>query len=337
MALSAAFYMQQALNEAWEYQLLTFPNPAVGALILGPHGEILSLEAHHKAGGPHAEVNAFKSAYKTLSGDSYLDDVYQSQAIHDYLIENHQDYFRDTTLFVTLEPCSSRGKTPACSDLIAALKPKKIYIGSLDQHQKDAPFERFRALGIEVETALLKEACDDLIAPFLAWKKGSFNLYKIAQNLNGSFDTGTISSLASRRHVHQIRSVASQMLIGGNTVRIDRPTLDCRLIEGGRDPDVVILSHTQDFEKTIPLFKVPKRQVVISDDIDHALSKPFSLIEGGSGTFAALADHIDWVLVYINANVKAGRSLSSDFEGRIMHTQYKSKDIILWIKRENSE
>lgn len=64
--------MKLALNEAWNYQLLTFPNPAVGAVCIGGRGEILSVGSHKRAGGPHAEVVALRDAYTLLSGDIAL-------------------------------------------------------------------------------------------------------------------------------------------------------------------------------------------------------------------------------------------------------------------------
>ncbi len=63
------FYMQLALNKAWEYQGLTYPNPAVGAVVI-MNGKILSIEAHQKAGTSHAEVLALLQAYETLSNKS---------------------------------------------------------------------------------------------------------------------------------------------------------------------------------------------------------------------------------------------------------------------------
>ena len=67
--MSDEFYMQLALKKAWEYQGLTYPNPAVGCTIVGNNGEVLAVEAHQKAGEPHAEINALKSAYFKITDD----------------------------------------------------------------------------------------------------------------------------------------------------------------------------------------------------------------------------------------------------------------------------
>ena len=66
------FYMKLALEAAWQYQGLTYPNPAVGALLLSTEGKILAIGAHKKAGGPHAEVETLKAGFLALSSDTTL-------------------------------------------------------------------------------------------------------------------------------------------------------------------------------------------------------------------------------------------------------------------------
>ena len=62
MKIDDNFYMKLAIDEAWKYQLLTYPNPAVGCVIV-KNGRLLAIEAHKEAGMPHAEVNALKEAF----------------------------------------------------------------------------------------------------------------------------------------------------------------------------------------------------------------------------------------------------------------------------------
>ena len=95
MVIDDNFYMALALQEAWKYQLLTYPNPAVGCTVVGGHGEILAVEAHHKAGGPHAEVNALKQAYYKLTDDNYILALTDSADIHTHLLSNHNGMFED--------------------------------------------------------------------------------------------------------------------------------------------------------------------------------------------------------------------------------------------------
>ncbi len=102
----------------------------------------------------------------------------------------------------------------------------------------------------------------ELIEPFLIWQERAFVLFKIAQTANGKIGGGYLSSKESLEHVHQLRLACDYMVIGGNTVRVDRPTLDCRFIEA-KAPDIVIYSKQKDFDREIPLFKVKDREVNI--------------------------------------------------------------------------
>ena len=70
--LDHSFYMNLALTEAWKYQFLTYPNPAVGAVVLGDHGEILAIAAHQEAGFAHAEVLALQQAFISLTSDTNI-------------------------------------------------------------------------------------------------------------------------------------------------------------------------------------------------------------------------------------------------------------------------
>ncbi len=108
--------MNLAINEAWKYQGLTYPNPAVGCCVVGEHGEIISIEAHKKSGSPHAEVNALQVAFASLSNTVEILLLKSSHDIHNYLIENHNNIFNKCTLYVTLEPCAHVGKTPSCAN-----------------------------------------------------------------------------------------------------------------------------------------------------------------------------------------------------------------------------
>ena len=98
------FYMQLALDKAWEYQGLTYPNPAVGAVVtLG--GNILAIEAHQQAGTSHAEVHALLTAYEILSKTQIDFDPKDAKQAHDFLLNLPKDFFSECTIYVTLEPC----------------------------------------------------------------------------------------------------------------------------------------------------------------------------------------------------------------------------------------
>lgn len=132
MVIDNSFFMNLALKEAWKYQGLTYPNPAVGCTIVGQNNELLAVEAHKKAGEPHAEVEALKSAYFKLTNDSKILDLTISSDIHTFLLLNHNNCFKNISLYTTLEPCSHIGKTPSCASLISALGIKKVFVGFND-------------------------------------------------------------------------------------------------------------------------------------------------------------------------------------------------------------
>lgn len=291
--------MQQAVDIAWRYQFLTYPNPAVGACVV-KDTQILSVEAHQKAGAPHAEVNALKSAYLTQYPDSILKNLEESFEIHNFLIENHNNFFHDCEIFVTLEPCNHIGRTPACANLLKEVGFKKVTIGSLDPNNiASGGMKRLHDSAIEVEIGVLKEECDNLLFPFLKWHTDRFLFFKLAIRADGSCDGGYITTKDSLQLVHKIRTKLDLLIIGGNTVRIDRPTLDSRFVDGGRSPNVLIYSKEKGFDRKISLFSVPNREVFICDNLENINSK-FSMIEGGWNLLENLNNFIDCLVLFIS-------------------------------------
>jgi diaminohydroxyphosphoribosylaminopyrimidine deaminase/5-amino-6-(5-phosphoribosylamino)uracil reductase len=328
--------MRLALEAAWEHQLLTFPNPAVGAVCIGASGEILSVGAHKAAGGPHAEVYALRDAYTRLSGDTTIAESDDAHRIHDYLRTHHNGLFHNVTMAVTLEPCSHTGKTPSCALLIRDLGIKKLFISSQDPNPAAAGGGKLlQESGTECTFGILEEEGHKLLEPFLCWQERAFVFFKWAQRLDGSIDNGTISSHASRTHVHRLRERCDLIVIGGNTVRTDRPTLDARLV-GGKAPDVLIYSHRDDFDRTIPLFAVPGREVFVASTLDKITDYRMVMIEGGSAMLESCRGVCDWYLGYIAPKIGGGAhtlgAVTEDFE--VLHAKI-NRDIILWMKKNN--
>ncbi|HEY9203307.1 MAG TPA: bifunctional diaminohydroxyphosphoribosylaminopyrimidine deaminase/5-amino-6-(5-phosphoribosylamino)uracil reductase RibD [Sulfurimonas sp.] len=326
--------MKLALDEAWKHQGLTYPNPAVGCAVLSSQAEILSVEAHKCAGAPHAEVEALKSAYFKLTNDSKILELYESSQVHTYLLLHHNNCFKDATLYTTLEPCSHIGKTPSCASLISKLGIKKLFIGSTDSNpQACGGAEIVANAGIEVESAVMQKECDELLKPFDLWRKERFVFFKWAQRLNGTIDGGIISSLKSRTLVHAMRNVCDLLVIGGNTVRVDRPTLDARLV-GGRAPDILIYSRSKEFDKTIPLFSVEGRSVTISDDLSILKDYKNIMIEGGEKMFELSMQFADYHLCFMSPST-GGDSNYTGVEDKleILNIQKDEQDIIMWMKQ----
>jgi diaminohydroxyphosphoribosylaminopyrimidine deaminase/5-amino-6-(5-phosphoribosylamino)uracil reductase len=320
--------MQLALDKAWEYQGLTYPNPAVGAVVM-LEGNILAIEAHQKAGTSHAEVLALLTTYERLSDTPIDFDCHDSHKAHAFLLTLPKDFFAQCTIYVTLEPCSHEGKTPSCASLLQSLVLRRVVIGTED------PIEGhgggMKQLG-NVRVGVLKEACQALIEPFLIWQKRAFVLFKLAQTTNGRIGGGYLSSQASLTHVHQLREVCDTLLIGGNTVREDRPTLDCRLIDA-QAPDIKIYSKTDNFDRDIPLFSVGNRCVEIIKTLEFLERPSFVLVEGGEGMLTALQEKIDWMLIYQTPKLSTNNlTYNTTMNLQFLHQGKKDVDLMIWSK-----
>lgn len=337
MEINAKF-LDLACEKAWEYQGLTYPNPAVGAAVV-KNGALISVGVHKKAGSPHAEVEALKSAYLALAlaDNAYkkelLSKLQTSHEIHDFLIANANDTFRECDIYVTLEPCSHEGKTPSCAKLLSLLKPKRVIVGSMEQNgEASGGLDMLRFAGVDA-IYLPSPACDELVEPFFRWKNGGgFVFFKLALTMNGRISGGKISSDASFRLVHELRDKTDLLVIGGNTVRIDRPTLDARLI-GGRAPDVLIYSKANNFERDIPLFSVKDRNVTVSSSFDALKNYNFVMIEGGKGMVEATKKIASHYLFFISPEFSGEGDL--DFLGlsfKILHSRKVDKDLLIWAK-----
>ncbi len=334
MVIDHNFYMSLALQEAWKYQGVTYPNPAVGCCVVGEYGEILAVEAHHQAGKPHAEVNALKRAYHKLTQDDYILALEDSADIHTHLLSNHNNIFHNTQLYTTLEPCSHYGKTPSCANLIAELGIKEVYVGSNDTNKKAANGNLILSMNnCMVYTEIMKKECDALLYPFQRQLQEHFVFFKWAQRLNGTTDGGVISSSQSRKQVHAMRDVCDLLVIGGNTVREDRPTLDARLVNG-KAPDILIISRQKEFDATIPLFQVEGRKVFISDNFDKLIGYKNIMIEGSAAMYKLTRKFVDYYLCY-EAPSFGGKNgfdgVEDNFE--ILNLAKESQDIIMWMKR----
>src|SRR6201993_4766542 len=156
-------YMRLALRLASKGLGPTRPNPAVGAVLVRD-GMLLSTGWHRRAGGPHAEIEAL----------SALPDLESAKG---------------ATLYVTLEPCSTHGRTPPCTDAILAAKLQRVVIGSIDVNPKHQGrgVKQLVDAGVEVTTGVLEEECRRLNAGFNKWITSGepWVIAKFAQSLDG--------------------------------------------------------------------------------------------------------------------------------------------------------
>ncbi len=329
------FYIQLALNKAWQYQGLTYPNPAVGAVVTY-NGEIVAIEAHQKAGTSHAEVLALMSAYETMSSSKVDFDPLNAELSHKFLLNLPKNFFSNCSIYVTLEPCSHRGKTPSCASLLHKLNLDSIVIGIKDPiagHDNGIEIVGRGVLSPTIVIGVLEEACKALLEPFIIWQERAFVLFKVAQTSNGKIGGGYLSSKSSLKHVHQIREVCSTLLIGGNTVRVDRPTLDCRFTQG-KAPNIVIYSKEDNFDRDIPLFSIKNREVTVMDDLLFLEKPSFVIVEGGEGMFNALKSKIDWLLVYQTPKLSANNlTYNTTMNLQFLHQEKKDVDLMIWSRQ----
>lgn len=235
-------WMQEALLEGAKGLGFTSPNPPVGAVIV-KDGKQLGSGWHQKAGEAHAEVNAIADAVASHGEDACL----------------------GATIYVTLEPCSTQGRTPPCVEAILKGGFSRVVISSTDPNPDHvgAGFEMLRAKGIDVTTGVLENDGDELIR-FFAKRTTSglpWVIAKTAATLDGRTtlrpgEGQWISSEASREDVQKWRSQCDAIMIGGETFRIDNPSLTLRgpHSEGREQPLRVIFTSDDLLPQTHHLF-----------------------------------------------------------------------------------
>ncbi len=216
-------FMEHALHLAEKGIGTTSPNPRVGAVVVSK-GEIAGEGWHEKAGAPHAEVAALRSAGGKAKGSN---------------------------LYVTMEPCSTTGKTPPCTDEIVKAGVRKVFIGSVDPNPRNSGsgIEILRANGIEVEVGILEEQCRKLNEGFEKYVTQGlpFVTVKAAMSLDGKIATRTgeskwITGEQSRKRVHMMRNETDAIIVGIGTVMKDNPHLTVRGIsEAIHEPKKIVV------------------------------------------------------------------------------------------------
>lgn len=207
MRVDVNHFMRLALDLAVKARGRTYPNPLVGALIV-KNGRVVGRGFHKKAGGPHAEIFALKSAGKKALG---------------------------AALFCTFEPCAHYGATGPCVKEIVASGIKEVYIGMIDPN----PLTRGKGAayleknGIHVKVGFLKKEISQLNEGFIKamTKNEPFVTVKSAASLDGKIATRCgeskwITSKASRAYAHSLRRYYDAIAVGINTVLKDDPCLE---------------------------------------------------------------------------------------------------------------
>lgn len=223
-------YMRRALQLARLGRGSVHTNPMVGAVIVH-NGRIIGEGFHRRYGEGHAEVNAVASV---SAADAVL--------------------LPESTIYVTLEPCSHYGKTPPCSKLIIDKGIRRIVVGSLDPFPEVSGrgIRMLREAGREVVTGVLEKECLELNRQFMTahTRKRPYILLKWAQSADGFIDRlrtadeqpQQFSTPLTAALIHQLRSEYNAIMVGSATVRLDNPSLTVRLWHGN-NPLRVVLSR----------------------------------------------------------------------------------------------
>lgn len=224
------------------------PNPMVGA-VLCHDGRIIGQGYHQQFGGPHAEVNCFESVQPEDEG-----------------------LVSQSTLFVTLEPCSHFGKTPPCADLLIRKGVGRVVVAAVDPNEKVSGrgIDKLRAAGILVEQGLLETEARALNCRFFTshLKRRPWVTLKWAVSADGYMGTGTkerllISGPAANKMVHEWRAGEDAILIGAGTAVLDNPLLTVRLT-AGRSPLRIVLQTSRPLPEHLKMFQDGLPVVVVN-------------------------------------------------------------------------
>ncbi|MEE9269653.1 MAG: bifunctional diaminohydroxyphosphoribosylaminopyrimidine deaminase/5-amino-6-(5-phosphoribosylamino)uracil reductase RibD [Candidatus Krumholzibacteria bacterium] len=215
-------WMDRAIDLAWLGSGRTRPNPLVGAVVVCD-GRVVGDGYHAARGREHAETEALDRAGPAALG---------------------------ATLYVTLEPCVHYGRTPPCTDRILDSGVRRVVVGTLDPDPRvgGRGIEALRSHGIEVALGVRAERALLLNLPYFknALQLGPVVTLKMACSLDGRIaarrgSRDTISGAEARRFAHRLRAIHDGVLVGSETLLVDSPQLDCRLLDGIPAPTPVVM------------------------------------------------------------------------------------------------
>lgn len=297
-------FMRAALREAARGLGQTSPNPAVGAVIVRG-GKVIARGFHRRAGLPHAEVEAIRALAKP-------------------------ELARGATIYVTLEPCSTHGRTPPCVEAIIAAGFARVVVGTLDPNPAHAGrgIDLLRAAGLDVATSVLEEECRALNPGFNRWIVTGLPLViaKAGMSLDGRItrppgEGQWLTSEASRADAMQLRARVDAILIGANTLRHDNPRLTIRGIENARQPWRIVVTRSGELPRDAHLFTDEHRDrtLVFRGKSLRAVLRDLGrrqitsvLIEGGMRVLGEAFDQrlVDEVRFYVAPILTGGPTLA---------------------------
>jgi diaminohydroxyphosphoribosylaminopyrimidine deaminase/5-amino-6-(5-phosphoribosylamino)uracil reductase len=300
-------FMRAALREARKALGQTSPNPAVGAVLV-IDDQIVAKGRHREAGRDHAEIECLRNFGAAVPARS--------------------------TLYVTLEPCSTAGRTPACTDAIFKAGVRSVVVGAIDVNPRHCGngLAQLRNAGVKVRQGILADECTQLNEAFNKWivTGRPFVIAKCGMSLDGRLtrtaeEPRWITGPSARRHARELRARVDAVLIGAETVRADNPRLTVRGARRARQPWRVVLTRSGKLPPRARLFSdhssprtlIYKRKSLA--DVLEDLGKcgiTSVLIEGGGDVLGQALDArlIDKVQLYIGPILTGGPIIA--FPGR---------------------
>ena len=284
--------MRAAIHEAQKALGQTSPNPAVGAVLV-VNDRIVARGHHRGAGQPHAEVECLAGYRKKIPADA--------------------------TLFVTLEPCSTTGRTGPCTEAIIDSGVRNVVMGAIDvnpRHNGHA-IQILESAGVNVRSGVLDSGCTQLNEAFNKWITTGmpFVIAKCGMSLDGRLtrrrgESQFLTSTASRRHAQSLRAQVDAILIGAETLRRDDPRLTVRGIRGARQPLRVVMTRSGNLPRQARMFQdrfrgrtVVYRKKSLRSVLNDLGKREVTsvLIEGGGDILGQALDDrlIDKVQIYV--------------------------------------
>ena len=293
------YFMAKALKEARKGIGLTSPNPAVGALLVDQN-RIIARGFHRQAGADHAEVDCLRKIPRPISPDGIL--------------------------YVTLEPCSTRGRTAPCTDYILERGIRHVVLGAIDPNPKHSgrAIDLLRRAGVEVLSGIREKECTDLNEAFNKWigTGEPFVIAKCGMSLDGRLTTPPgesqwITSPQARRDANRLRSSVDAILVGAETIRQDNPKLTARSGVQGRQPWRVVITRSGRLLRSARIFcdSHSSRTLLYRNQslrkVLHDLGQReivTVLIEGGGEVLSEALDNrlIDKIQIYIGGQFTGG-------------------------------
>jgi len=292
-------FMRAALAEAKQGWGRTSPNPVVGAILVC-RGRIVARGHHARAGGPHAEIASLHDLGGPVASDA--------------------------TLYVTLEPCSTTGRTPPCTKAIIDAGVRTVVIGALDVNPRHSGrgISELQNAGIVVRTGVLASESLRLNEAFNKWilTRRPLVVAKCGMSLDGRLNRSAdeqrwITDAPARRDVHRLRAQVDAILIGAETVRKDNPRLTVRGIRGAKQPWRVVITRSGVLPNKARLFSdgwahrtlLYRRKSLAAVLKDLGRREIVSvLLEGGGRLLGAALDSglVDKVQIYLGPILTGG-------------------------------